>query len=444
MDIHPSGCAIVVIERCATHEGMFYHDIVRLCEAVVLSDVDGHGRELIIGLFAREVVKVLNEVLEDDSQHDTSIDIESASSSEISTLIWALGEMGVKYSPADHGKQPPSKKMRLIFIEPLLRGIRVKSLNLIALERLIRGFVLMKITSSEQPFLLRVLTRISKKIPDLSSGNELCSLAETIGILKEASKDSPKKKENNNDESPSESIDEEETSESQIDDPENISVQKQLSTMLDQMLNSIAILAIDSSENFTANEIRRLLEVYSLLPFQADVLIDCLSEKVSKRLAAIQNLKRSPTLDILLKDANKKSSVVRSSLFDDSSTSLLGSIKAGIMSLFGSSNSDQDEVDPIDDEGTKMTEEIASIIQDSISASSDAANRAEADQSALQISLDKVIHTLQEEASFELGRSQELIENYHRTEFATGERRSRCDKDQKNYISKRVLSRFLP
>ena len=423
------------------------HDIVRLCEAAVLSDVDGHGRELIIGLFARQVVKVLNEVLEGENQHDTSINIGSASSSEISTLIWALGEMGVKCSSAGHSEQSSNKKMRLIFTEPLLDCIQVESLDIVALERLIRGLVLMKMTfSSDQPFLLRVLTRISKQIPGITTGNDLCSLAVTIGILKEASKTSPEKKEvYNEEEVPSETIKEDETSLSQIKDPDNISsVQEQLSSRSDDVLDSIAEIATELSKQLTANEIRRLLEVYSLLPFQADTLVDCLSEEVSNRLTALRDLQRTQTLDVLLKDASRKSSVVRSSLFDDSNASLFGSIKAGIRSFFGSTNDEQQEADQIDDEGTKMTEEIASIIQDSISASSDAASRAEADQSALQISLDNVIQTLQEEASFELGRSQELVENYHRTEFTTGKRRSRYDKDRKNYISKRVLSRLLP
>lgn len=224
-------------------------------------------------------------------------------------------------------------------------------------------------------------------------------------------------------------------------------MQLQISSITDQMLNSIATLAIDLSENLTANEIRRLLEVYSLLPFQADAMVACLSEEVSNRLEAFQDLRKDRTLVTLLKDASKKSSVVRSSLFDDSNTSLFSSVRTRFVSLFRSStnNNYEDEVvNQIDDEGTKLTEEIASVIQDSISATSDAANRAKADQSTLQLSLDKVIQTLEEGASFELGRSLELIENYHRTEFATGERRSRYDKDGKNYISKRVLSRLLP
>jgi len=224
---------------------------------------------------------------------------------------------------------------------------------------------------------------------------------------------------------------------------ENVPVYEQLSLKSDEILNAIAKLATDLSKSLTAKDIRKLLEVYSLLPFQADGLVDCLSEEVSTRLAALRNLRSSRTLGDLLKDARQKSLVVRRSLFDESSASLFGSIKAGIMTLFGSPNSDKSEVEEVN-EGAKMTEEIAAILQDSISASCDAASRIEADQNALQISLDKVIHDLQEGASFELGRSQELIENYHRTEFTTGERRSRYVKDRKNYIAKRVLSRLLP
>lgn len=420
------------------------HDVVRLCEAAVLSDVDGHGRELIIGLFARQVVKVMNEVLEDGSQHDTSINIALASSSELSTLIWALGEMGVKYTPVGPGKQLSSKKMRLGFVDPLLRGIQVTSLNLIGLERLVRGLALLKITPNEQPFLLSVLTRIYEELPNISSGSELCSLAEAIGILKEASKANSKKKEKQIDEAPLQSDNDDESSTTQNNERELKSVQQDISRTSDEILNSIASAAVELSENLTANEIRRLLEVFSLLPFQADAMINSLSEEVSSRLEAIQNLRRDQSLGVLLRDANKKSAVVRNSLFDDSNTSLFGSIKARIVSIFGSSNVDEEEVEQIDDEGTKMTEEIASIVQDSIEATFDAAHRAEVEQHVLQLSLDKVIQALEEGTSFELGRSQELIENYYRTEFATGQRRSRCEKDRKNYIAKRVLSRLFP
>lgn len=411
-------------------------DIVRLCEAAVLSDTMGHGREMVIGLFSRQVVKLLNNVIVDGNQQDCSIHIGSASSSELSTLIWALGEMGVKHSPT-----PTNKNMRLVHIEPLLKHINVESLNIADLERLIRGLVLMNTSSTEQSFLLRVLKRINKQAPIISTGKEICTLAETIGILKDAL--NTINNESYNGHVPgSESMDSDEIS-SQMIASENISVRDELSSRSDDVLNAIAKIATESTQILTANEIRRLLEVYSLLPFQVDGLVDCLSEEISTRLVTLQGLRRTRPLDILLKNASRKSSIVRKSLFDDSSASLFSSIKAGIKSFFGSTNA-TDDIDQINDDGTKMTEEIASIIQESIFATSDAASRAEADQSALCISLDTVIQKLQEEASFELGRSLELIENYHRTEFSTGRCRSRHDRDTKSYISKRILSRLLP
>ncbi len=413
------------------------HDIVRLCEAAVLSDVDGHGRELIIGLFARQVVKVLNEVLDEDTKHGTSIDIETVSSTEMSTLIWTLGEMGAKYSP---GKHTSGKKMRLGFAEPLLRRIRVASLDHVALERLIRGLVLMKMTSSHQSFLLEILLKISEKIPNVSTGSELCTLAEAIGILKEASKSSSAKKEESIDEEINAEVENEESSQ-----PED--VHEKINSMSEQMLNSIAALVIDRAETLTANDIRRLLEVYSLLPFQADEMISCLSNEVSNRLEVLSDLQDDQPLSNLMDDASKKSSVVKTSLFDDSNTSIFESMKVKFFSLFSSSNkedNDDEVVNEVTDEGTNLTEEIASAIQDSISATNEVSKRAKTYQTALHVPLDMIIKNQMEGAAFELGRSLELIENYYRTEFSTGERRSRYDRNRKNYVAKRVLSRLLP
>ena len=413
------------------------HDIVRLCEAAVLSDVDGHGRELIIGLFARQVVKVLNEVLDEENNHSTSIDIETASSTEISTLIWTLGEMGAKYSP---GKHTSGKKMRLGFAEPLLRRIRVTSLDHVALERLIRGLVLMKMTSSHESFILEVLLKISEKIPNVATGSELCTLAEAIGILKEASKSNSAKEEESIDEEINEEAENEETSEAE-------DVQEKINSISEQILNSIAALIIDRAETLTANEIRRLLEVYSLLPFQADEMISCLSNEVSNRLEVLSDLQDDQPLSNLMDDASQKSSVVKTSLFDETNTSVFESMKVKFFSFFSSSNkedSDDEVVNEVNDEGANLTEEIASAIQDSISATREVSKRAKTYQTALHVPLDMIIQNQMEGAAFELGRSLELIENYHRTEFSTGERRSRYDRNRKNYIAKRVLSRLLP
>ena len=112
------------------------HDIVRLCEAAVLSEVAGHGRELVIGLFARKVVCVLNNAL-DTSDPASSIDVASASSTEIATLLWTLGELGVKHSLPDESRHSAHKRMRLVTETRLLTRDQLKTLDTSSIVRLV-------------------------------------------------------------------------------------------------------------------------------------------------------------------------------------------------------------------------------------------------------------------------------------------------------------------
>jgi hypothetical protein len=115
------------------------HDIVRLCEAAVLSEVAGHGRELVIGLFARKVVCVLNDALDtsDPSKAASSIDVASASSTEIATLLWTLGELGVKHSLPDDSRHLAHKRMRLVTEKRLLTRDQLKTLDTHSIVRLV-------------------------------------------------------------------------------------------------------------------------------------------------------------------------------------------------------------------------------------------------------------------------------------------------------------------
>jgi hypothetical protein len=115
------------------------HDIVRLCEAAVLSEVAGHGRELVIGLFARKVVCVLNDALDtsDPRKAASSIDVARASSTEIATLLWTLGELGVKHSLPDETRHSAHKRMRLVTEKRLLTRDQLKTLDTHSIVRLV-------------------------------------------------------------------------------------------------------------------------------------------------------------------------------------------------------------------------------------------------------------------------------------------------------------------
>ncbi len=107
------------------------HDIIRLCEAAVRSEAESHGRELITGLFAHKVVQVLNDVLSEsaDSQRSTSIIIDAASPVEAATLIWALGNLGVKHSLSDESRGMAYKRLHLVTETALLTTEQVQQLD---------------------------------------------------------------------------------------------------------------------------------------------------------------------------------------------------------------------------------------------------------------------------------------------------------------------------
>jgi len=430
------------------------HDIARLCEAAVLSEVDGHGRELMIGLFARQVVGVLNGALDEQTRNEYSINIDSATSSEIVTLIWALGELGVRRSPAEEGKQLANKKLHLQFLDSLLSKVEVESLNLSALQRLIRGMVLMKLSESDQTILLPVLKRVTALISETTSANVLCSLAESVGVLKEleGKKEKQSHKDATQGQQSLESTDSEESTKPETNglDPEESDETKEssqsidLSAASDDVLALIAKFAKDMSKSMNAEQIRRLCEVYSLLPFQADEMINAFATEASSRMRVLEDLSRNQTFDDLLKDTEAKNSAVKASLFGDSDVSLFDSIRHGFMSLFGSSHENSESEKQVVEDTSSITDEIATLIQDSIAATSNVTQHAQAEEAALRISLDDIFRSMQQGTSFELGRALELIENYRRIEFSTGRRRSRYDRERRNDIAKRVLSRLLP
>ncbi|KAL3913357.1 MAG: hypothetical protein SGARI_000695 [Bacillariaceae sp.] len=162
-------------------------------------------------------------------------------------------------------------------------------------------------------------------------------------------------------------------------------------------------------------------------------------------MSLAEELSENRTLDRLLRDADKKASIVRSTLYEEADKSFLDNIKTGFMSLFGSTSDDESgtEETDIDEKDVDMTEEIAGMIQASIESTSAAASRAQSEEVVLQVRVGNVLDSLREDVSFELGRALELIENYDRIEFSTGKRRSRYDSERRKEIAKRVLGRLL-
>jgi hypothetical protein len=314
----------------------------------------------------------------------------------------------------------------------------------------------MKFFASDQYFLLNVLREVETKASSLKTGSELCSLAESLVMLSEALKPGDSKRgtheeANEDNKQSSGSKDEKESpepsaTEAEMPDESSIpideaTVEQELKHACDRLLQLIASKAIGMKHRLTAVELRRLLVIYSLLPYQADDLISHVDEEVDQRLCHLEGAS-SKSLERLLRISQSQSSAINRTLFEDPSTSRFAAIKNGLTSLFRSAEISEG-VDEKSEEN-RLTEELAILIQNSVASSSEAAKQVEEWRRGSRTSLDSVLNGVDVGSSFELGRCQELIENYRRTEFSTGTVRSRYDKERRKDIAKRVLSRLLP
>ena len=311
----------------------------------------------------------------------------------------------------------------------------------------------MNFLSSDVNFLLLVVKEVHRKAATLESNTELCVLAESVSVLKEGLEsrsteeigESLKGKSVVQDVTSLETTDaidpaDHKESEATISSDE-VSVDETLHNLCNELLEFVASTARERIKTLSTEEIRRLLSVYSLLPFQADDLINNFSEEVNDRLSQLQHLSEE-SFESLLRKTKSKAVSVNTTLFgDENSDSPFSAIKNGIRSFFQGSEGSEDTEKK---DENNLTDELISLIQESTASASNAANRAEKFRLSSGVSLDSMLQNLKLGTGFELGRCNELIENYRRIEFSTGEQRSRYDRERTKDVAKRVLSRLLP
>ena len=115
------------------------NDIVKICEAAALTDYGGHGRELLLGFFARKLLQVLNQSIQEGENSNIRFDMSDASPQETATLLWSLGELGARHSlpSGDQERSLAYKKMRLVSENAFLSKQDLLSLDKSALIRLV-------------------------------------------------------------------------------------------------------------------------------------------------------------------------------------------------------------------------------------------------------------------------------------------------------------------
>jgi hypothetical protein len=107
-------------------------DIVRLCHACARNEVPGYEREFIIRLYTRRVLQLLNEELDPSKKesYGDAGDTLKLLPSEVSLLVRALGELGVRHQNLDESRNNANsyRKLRLATKHSFLNEEHVRSL----------------------------------------------------------------------------------------------------------------------------------------------------------------------------------------------------------------------------------------------------------------------------------------------------------------------------
>lgn len=318
----------------------------------------------------------------------------------------------------------------------------------------------MNYLASDKAFLLNILKAVEKQTLELKC-HDLCYIAELIALLKDGlspghPSDTPKKndKEPLSDTTQTTERDElneersgETNAESKFVEREESSfqsgkssIEQELQQSCDAILTTVGAAATKNAPRLPLGDIRRLLAVYSLLPFQDDALIESLFSVVTLRKTHLELLPRE-SLGSLLRTARSRAESIKDTAIGNIETeSVFEQLKNGFMSFFSS----MEATEPKESDDKMLTEELLALVQDCIDKASMASKSAEDLQRALGVSIDSILSRMKRGTAFELAQCKELIENYHRINFVTGKSRSRYDKARARDIAKRVLGRLLP
>jgi hypothetical protein len=281
----------------------------------------------------------------------------------------------------------------------------------------------MNVMFTDKPFLLDVLRCVSTKLPSLQDGCQYCDIVDTLGALK--------------------------SSLAAGAGSENVtSVDLELVELSESMLSAIAAQTMESVRSLSAVELRRLLTVYSLLPFQSDDLVDAIEKEVTRREDLLESQESREQARDLLRSAASSARTVISAFADETvdGGSALSAIKNGLRSVFWQSSARENPSNEKDN------------------ASDDTPDREETVEDKLHIEIERALHSIIEAADyveqsgepsrfvqrldvgvlFELGRCRELVEHYRRIEFDSGSSRDRLDQERRRDIVKHVLSRLRP
>ena len=396
-------------------------DLARLCGALAETKLS-IGRER-VSLFVRRVVQFLNEELVNDR---------AIGPAESAKLLWAVGELGVKFNLKNTDVETAHRKLELIAEVPILLTNQLNELTDRRIAKLLRGTVTTNLLMSNKAYTKMVILEARFRLSQGCSTAVICDLTETVAMLKEALTDAPIAEE---------SIPNDKNilaTDAKIDD---ISASDLLEAM-GSLMKELTKQTIRCMDTFSAIELRRVLSVYALSPIHADEVVAGLAKVVEDRRIALEELESSDLdRENLFQRGVVQAQKMRKSL-NGSVESPFATFRNSLKSLFSPGGREESNNDPLDLAGMDAT--IVESIDEVLRTINDADHYSTVVAASSGLSIHKAVEEIFQLALFELGRCAELIAHYHRIDFQSGHRTSRLDKDLRRDMTKRLLSRALP
>lgn len=425
-----------LMKQCSTR------DMIRLCYACAINETRGHGREHVTRLFARRVVQFLNDAFDktSDDYVVASNRLSLSSPWERAILLWSLGELGVRHFAADENRGSAYRKLHFVSEEPIMTDEELAALSAEATALLLHGALAMNMLVSSPIFVRDILKNLEPKIPLLMHGGELCEVAESLSHVLNSIGATDRTRTGI---SPDVDQKIEGVVNKQDSDTEEEAVLDKLLTESDihksccRLLTALADRASHETVKFSAKEMRRLMLIYAVIPFQADQFVDSIENEVNRRMDALVFANRDGSIQGVTRLVSNSVREVSNSLSGKvEGDSPVAAFKNGLKALFRPSDADGD-----------APEEVAEMLMKldrAVSLSQGATDRLERIERGTRIDAEGIIRGKEQGASVELGRCRELIASYRRVDFTTGARTSRYEQERRNDIGKRVLSRLFP
>ncbi|GKY96438.1 hypothetical protein MPSEU_000603300 [Mayamaea pseudoterrestris] len=393
-------------------------DLARLCGAV--AGTTGRatiGRER-IAHFVRRVAQYLNEFKCDDDK--------LLAPPESAKLLWSLGELGVKYNAQMSDFQAAHRRLELVSSMTFLMTSQFDELTDRRLAKLLRGVVTTKLLIAKPSYAITVIHHITRRLQSGYSVAIICDLTETIALVNEAISDeleSDRVAATNNISNETNSGETEKTTL-----PDQSVILSELCASTEMLMAELAKVTITLLNTMTVVELRRLLTVYALSPIKVDEVVNKINDVVTTRRKILKDtLQGGVELNECIANVTYQAQQIQKSIKVNAETGT-GAFSGKLKSIFGLSQTRE-----VDMDNDRFLQIIANIC--------DVPVKTEAASGICPL---KTTNRIYQATFFELGRCSELIDQYHRIDFASGQLRSRLDKEFQSDLAKRLLSRALP